>query len=112
MGDVVLSLILQDKGVMPGDEQVLDALSLPSASYRPQAFVFAANDDAAASVRPLVATLRAAGLHARASTKTTRNVGKLLQDAGSQRALKAIIVESATHAKIKDFEQGLNERNG
>ncbi len=103
MGDVVLSLILQDKGVMPNDEQVLDALSLPSASYRPQAFVIAANDDAAASVRPLVASLRIAGLHARASTKTTRNVGKLLQDAGGQRALKAVIVESATHAKIKDL---------
>jgi histidyl-tRNA synthetase len=103
MGDVVLALVLQDKGLMPSDDALLDLLSAPSASYRPQAFVIAANDAADAGVRPLVAQLRRAGLHARSSSKTTRNVGKLLQDAAGQKALRAVILESAEMGKVKDL---------
>jgi histidyl-tRNA synthetase len=103
MGDVVLALVLQDAGIMPGDELLLDELSKPSASYRPDAFVIAANDEAAVGIRPMVAQLRRAGLHARATSKSTRNVGKLLQDASAQKARKAIILESADSAKIKDL---------
>ncbi len=103
MGDVVLALILQDQGLMPTDDALLDLLSAPSASYRPQAFVIAANDAADPGVRPLVAQLRRAGLHARSSSKTTRNVGKLLQDASAQKALRAVILETPDSGKIKDL---------
>lgn len=103
MGDVVLALVLQDKGLMPSDDALLDVLSAPSASYRPQAFVIAANDAADAGVRPLVAQLRRAGLHARSSSKTTRNVGKLLQDAAAQKSHRAVILETVDTGKIKDL---------
>jgi histidyl-tRNA synthetase len=103
MGDVVLALILQDKGLMPSDDDLLDLLSAPSASYRPQAFIIAANDAADAGVRPLVAQLRRAGLHARSSSKTTRNLGKLLQDATAQKSLHAVILETPDSGKIKDL---------
>jgi histidyl-tRNA synthetase len=103
MGDVVLALVLQDKGLMPSDDALLDLLSAPSASYRPQAFVIAANDAADAGVRPLVAQLRRGGLHARSSSKTTRNVGKLLQDASGQKSHRAVILETADTGKIKDL---------
>ena len=70
MGDVVLTNVLADKGLVP-------------ASVAPpvDAFVLAANDDAAAALPGLVATLRRAGLHTRMSYRTTRNVGKLLKEA-------------------------------
>jgi histidyl-tRNA synthetase len=41
MGDAVLSLLLEDKGLMPEGAELLDAVSRPPASWRPDAFVFA-----------------------------------------------------------------------
>lgn len=99
MGDVVLSLVLQDKGLMPSDDAIARDLGI-----QPDVFVFAANDEAdAQALRPLLAHLRRAGLHARRSYKTTRNVGKLLQDADKCGAHFAVILESPTSAKVKDL---------
>lgn len=107
MGDVVLSLVLQDKGLFPDDAKIADELGL-----RPDAFVIAFEDksDAAkssaseAQIAPTLAALRRAGLHARRSYKSTKNVGKLLQDAVKARARFAIIIESETTAQIKNLD--------
>ncbi len=83
MGDVVLTLVLQDKGLVPAD------VSPPV-----DVFVLAA-DEASRKVMPgIVAMLRGAGLHTRMSYKTSTNVGKLLKDADNVRARFAVIVES------------------
>lgn len=137
MGDVVLSLVLQDRGLMPEGDALMDALSRPSASYRPDVFVIPAGQSpeeqeaAAKAVRPLVATLRrgveskaylenekrkpwdanryeassggSMPLHARSSSKATKNIGKLLQDAAGQKAKLAVIVENAEEVTIKDL---------
>ncbi|MCC6675664.1 MAG: ATP phosphoribosyltransferase regulatory subunit [Phycisphaerales bacterium] len=59
MGDVVLSLLLADKGLMPEGKDLLEALSAPAASFRPDAFVISnGTPEADAAVRPLVAKLR------------------------------------------------------
>ncbi len=137
MGDVVLSLVLQDRGLLPEGDALMDALSRPSASYRPDVFVIPAGQSpeeqeaAAKAVRPLVAKLRrgveskayqdkekrkpwdanryeaasdgSAPLHARSSSKATKNIGKLLQDAAGQKAKLAVIVENAEEVTIKDL---------
>ena len=82
MGDVVLANVLTDKGLMPADV-------MP----RPDVFVIAANDAAGAKLGYVVGKLRMAGLHARMTYKTTRNVGKLLKDATGSRARFAIILD-------------------
>lgn len=127
MGDVVLSLLLDDKGLMPEGAELMEAVSRTPASVRPEAFVIPGNveiDDA--GVVRAVASLRRApttcsdgspceelkpwrrprGLHARRSYKSTRNVGKLLKDAATQRARLAVILESADSATIKNLDTG------
>jgi histidyl-tRNA synthetase len=139
MGDVVLSLLLQDKGLMPDERQAMEFLSAPPASYRPEAFVIAAGQEAEAHVRPLVSGLRrgrpgeawlgradrkpwdadrydaASGgvrpLHSRQTSKTTRNLGKLLQDASAQRARLAVIIENAAQATLKDLDTGVQDEH-
>jgi len=137
MGDVVLSLVLQDRGLLPEGDALMDALSKPSASYRPDVFVIPAGQSpeeqeaAAKAVRPLVAKLRrgveskayqdnekrkpwdanryeassggSVPLHARSSSKATKNIGKLLQDAAGQKAKLAVIVENDGEVTIKDL---------
>lgn len=98
MGDVVLSLVLQDKGLIP--ERYAPV---------PDAFLIAASDAGAASVPGLVASLRQQGLHTRFSYKATRNVGKLLKDAAGCGARFAVILgDDAAHggAAIKDMAGG------
>jgi histidyl-tRNA synthetase len=139
MGDVVLSLLLEDKKLMPTGAELLEACSRPPASLRPEAFVVTADPGLDEAVLRLVAELRRpashyrldgagravacasdghdarpaeelkpwqrpAGLHARRSYKTTRNVGKLLDDAKKQHALCAVIVESAETAKVERLD--------
>lgn len=146
MGDVVLSLLLQDKGLMPEGKDLLEALSAPAASFRPDAFVISnGTPEADAQVRPLVAKLRrgtesaawlakearkpweaaryradaiegkadaavderdpaARPLHARHTYKTTKNVGKLLKEASDQHARAAVIIESGSHATVRNLE--------
>jgi len=101
MGDVVLGLLLHDKGLLP-EEVYMKPL-------RPHVFVIAANDDAAAKLPSLVAQLRHAGLHVRHSYRSTRNVGKLLGEAGKALARSAVILgdELAQGAvELKDLESG------
>ncbi|MEM9884037.1 MAG: histidine--tRNA ligase [Planctomycetota bacterium] len=95
LGDVVLTNVLQDKGLLPDDV-------LP----RPDAFVFATSDDAAARLPGAVATLRRAGRHARMSYKAGRNVGKLLKDAEKARARFAVIVGDGDAVEIKNLDTG------
>jgi histidyl-tRNA synthetase len=94
MGDVVLTNVLHDKGLIP--DHVLP---------RPDAFVLATHDDAAARAVRLAARLRRDGLHARLSYKATRNVGKLLKDAHHARARHALIV-SPDAIELKSLDTG------
>ena len=82
MGDVVISNVLIDKGLMPEDVRP-----------RPDAYVIAATDEAAKQVPHLTGLLRAAGLHTRFSYKTTKNIGKLLKEANNARASFAVIID-------------------
>ena len=99
MGDVVLSLVLQDKGLMPKDEDVAAKLGL-----NPDALVISnGTPEADGAVAGVIASLRRAGLHARRSYKTTKNIGKLIQDAAKMRARYCVILESAAAAQVKDM---------
>lgn len=113
MGDAVLALILQDAGLMPTDDALLEFAGL-----RPDVFVISngqpESDTAAAS---LIARLRRGGLlplarplHVRRPYKATKNVGKLLRDAADARARVAVIVESATEATVKNLADGQQAR--
>lgn len=103
MGDVVLSLLLQDKGLMPSDDELMGLVG-----QHPDVFVLSNGDEAAdAQVRPTVAALRRgseslAGLHVRHSYKATKNVGKLLKEAAQQGARFAVIIEDAETCSVKD----------
>ncbi|UYV14147.1 MAG: ATP phosphoribosyltransferase regulatory subunit [Phycisphaera sp.] len=124
MGDVVLGLLLDDKGLMPGGAELLDALSRPGASLRPEAFVVAGSEDEDALVEPLLANLRrgveregfegkpwaadryaARPMHARRTYKTTRNLKKLLTDAEKQHARFAVVLHGADKVQVKDLDK-------
>ncbi|MCH8271138.1 MAG: histidine--tRNA ligase [Planctomycetes bacterium] len=134
MGDVVLSLLLEDKGLMPQGKELLDAVSRQQASVRPDAFVITADEQFDRVVKRTVATLRAgceseawlqrddrkpwdadryaaAPLHARRSYKATRHIGKLLKDATSQHARHAVIIESDQVCNVKDLDTGEQREN-
>jgi histidyl-tRNA synthetase len=81
MGDVVIRLMLEDRGLLESGEAYLP---------RPDVFIINSRDDVDA--RPLHTALRRAGLHVRHSYRATRNVGKLLGEAGKQRARTALIL--------------------
>ena len=125
MGDVVLSLVVQDRGRMPQGAELLERLSEPSASLRPDVFVISnGQPESDAQVKPLVAMLRRGGgrtgetpvlhgvrpLHARHSYKATRNIGKLLQEASGAHARFAAIVENAGEVTLKDLDSGKQAR--
>jgi histidyl-tRNA synthetase len=102
MGDVVLALVMKDKGLMPDEGGLLER-----AGMRPDVFVISnGTPGAEQQLRPLVAALRRAGLHARHTYKTTRNVGKLLKEASDQRAYVAVIIENETTCAIKTLATG------
>ncbi|MEM1445363.1 MAG: histidine--tRNA ligase [Planctomycetota bacterium] len=94
MGDVVLTNVLADKGLVP--EEV---------GARPDAFVFAVDDAGAERVPAIVSELRRAGMHARMTYKTTRNVGKLIKDATACNARFALLVAGA-NLEVKDMTTG------
>ena len=102
MGDVVLANVLRDRKLLPDDGGAL----LP----RPDAVVISAGGDVADAELPrLLMRLRRAGLHARSSAKTTRNVGKLLGDAGKARARFAVILGAELadgNVALKDLDAG------
>ena len=126
MGDVVLGLLLEDKGLMPEGPELMDALSQKPASLRPEAFVIA-NEAGEAQVEPLLAKLRRGveseawnardgkkpwdadryevqPMHARRSYKSTKNIGKLLADARKQYAKFAVIIDSDEAAKVENLD--------
>ncbi len=99
MGDVVLSLVLHDKGLVPAN--VMPAVD---------AFVLAADDSQRSRVGPIVAELRRAGLHARFTYRSTTNVGKLLKEAERCGAAHAVILDARTAdervAGVKNLASG------
>jgi histidyl-tRNA synthetase len=105
MGDVVLGLVLGDRDLLPKDALAL----LP----RPDAYLIGDGSEASERELPrLLMHLRRQGLHARASWKATRNVGKLLGDAAKARARFAVILgaELAQGAvALKDLDGGAQE---
>ncbi|MBS0190095.1 MAG: histidine--tRNA ligase [Phycisphaerales bacterium] len=102
MGDVVLGLVLEDRGLMPKAGDLFRRIGAA-----PDVFVIPGPNPAAdALVKPVVARLRAAGLHARHTSKTTRNIGKLLKEAVDQSARFALILESDSTAAVKDLTSG------
>ncbi|MEX0654139.1 MAG: histidine--tRNA ligase [Phycisphaeraceae bacterium] len=101
MGDVVLTNVLADKGLIPED-----------VSPRPDVFVLAATEAGSAALGGVVASLRQAGVHARMSYRATRNVGKLLKEAGTARARFALILEDAAAegvGQLKHLDTGEQE---
>jgi len=102
MGDVVLSLVLRDRGKLPADEG-------ESLLPRPDAFFISAEGDTSDRLLPgLLASLRRGGLHVRQSYKSTRNVGKLLADAGKCRARMAVILGAELAdgmVQVKDLDR-------
>jgi histidyl-tRNA synthetase len=130
MGDVVLTNLLDDRGLMPEGAALREAVQrvVRSASLRPEAFVISGGEEHDGLVLPLVAALRrgverpgfdgkpwdaaryAAGeggvrpMHARTTDKTTRNLKKLLQDAERQHARFAVIVHGADKVQLKDLD--------
>lgn len=99
MGDVVLALVLQDKGLLP--ERLMPTVD---------AFVFAAAESMQKRMPGVVASLRWAGLHARMSYRATTNVGKLLKDAAALEARYAVILDEQADAEaqvnLKDMSSG------
>ena len=83
MGDVVLSLVLKDRGLLGDGTDVM---------AQPDVFVISAGDEADKEVAPTVTLLRDAGLHARKSYKSTRNIGKLLTEATKTNAKFVVIL--------------------
>lgn len=98
MGDVVLSNVLIDKGLMPRDV-------MP----RPEVFVIAITERGAEQLPTLTARLRIAGLHARFSYKSTRNLAKLLKEANNHQARFAVILDDGiehNQVALKHFASG------
>jgi histidyl-tRNA synthetase len=123
MGDVVLGLLLDDKGLMPQGAELMDALGRPGASLRPEAFVVAATEEEDHLVEPLLANLRRGvenegfdgkpwaadryavrPMHARRTYKTTRNLKKVLNDAEKQHAKFAVVLEAGT-VRVRDLDK-------
>ena len=100
MGDVVLANVLADKGLLPAPEDV---------APRPDVFVLAATDMGATRMSAIVANFRRAGLHARLSYKTSRNVGKLIKDATAAKARFVVIIDDKIAeglVALKNMETG------
>ena len=98
MGDVVLGLVLKDRGL-------LQEVRPPA----PGVFVISASDEADRPAQRLMAAMRRSGVHARRSYKTTRNVGKLLGEASRAGASRAVILGSELHegqVQLKDLVNG------
>lgn len=106
MGDVVLSLVLQDRGLMPPDAELVRMTGGAPAVFA----ISNGTPEAEVQLKPFVAACRALGLHARHTYKTTRNVGKLLKDAADSGARVAVIIESGVGATVKDLASGQQQQ--
>lgn len=102
MGDVVLSLILEDRGLMPQGSALAERFESPPTSPRPDIFIISnGTPEADAQLPRVIAALRRQGFHARQSYKATKNIGKLLKEANDLYARYAAILESGTEATLK-----------
>ncbi|MCC7406764.1 MAG: ATP phosphoribosyltransferase regulatory subunit, partial [Phycisphaeraceae bacterium] len=100
MGDVVLSNVLFDKGLIPAE-----------IAPGPDAFVLSMSDAGQAAAPGVAAGLRRAGVHARFSYKTSRNLGKLLKEASAARARVAVILDdSVTQGRVSVKDLGTGEQ--
>ncbi len=84
MGDVVLGLLLQEKGL---------ADAAMAAAPRPDVFIVSSgSDEAEARLVPLATSLRDNGFHVRHTHKATRNIGKQLREASGCNARHVLIL--------------------
>ncbi len=103
MGDVVLSLVLVDRGLLKGAE---------TGEFLPRPDVFLVSAGSELAERTLLKTeseLRRKGFHVRRSYKATKNVGKLLGDAAKMRARFAAILDDKLAdgvVTLKDLDGG------
>jgi len=101
MGDVVLRLVLKDKGLLEAAEA-----NVP----RPDVFLISTGTPPAQErFETLLASLRRDDLHVRHSSRATHNVGKLLGEAGKLRARCAVILGDELaqgHVVVKDLDSG------
>lgn len=103
MGDVVLGLVLKDKNLLEDGTQLLP---------KPCVFVVSACDLGDTKIASIVALLRASGIHARQSYKTTHNVGKLLTEATKAQAKYAVILGEELQSNrllVKNLNTGEQE---
>ena len=104
MGDVVLRLLLEDKGLLEPGEAYQPA---------PDLFVISNGETLAEEKLPkLVAQWRDTGLHVRHTYRATRNVGKLLGEAGKTRARFAVILGEELadgYVQLKNLASGDQE---
>jgi histidyl-tRNA synthetase len=102
MGDVVIRLMLEERGLLEPAEAYLP---------RPDLFVIDVTEDQALSAK-LIADLRRENLHVRHSYRATKNVGKLLGEAGKTRARLAVILGKELERGVvglKNLESGEQE---
>ncbi len=101
MGDVVIRLVLKDRGLLDGAEACVP---------RPDVFLISTGTAAAEErFETVLASLRRADLHVRHSSRATHNVGKLLGEAGKLRARCAVILGDELaqgHVVVKDLDSG------
>jgi histidyl-tRNA synthetase len=98
MGDVVLTNVLIDKGLLDGDVAPV-----------PDVFVVALTDSASRRLAGIVSSLRFAGLHTRFSYKATRSLSKLLKEASNFKARLVVILDDDTppgQVIVKDLAGG------
>lgn len=141
MGDVVLANLLTDKGLMPEGRELLEAVARPmpvrpdvfvvaanddaqaqvtptvaalrrgveSAAYKDSLV----SSDPAQRIKPWDEAKRyeVRPLHARRSYKSTKNVGKLLADAGACFARYAVIIENAEVCSVKNLDTREETKN-
>ena len=101
MGDVVVGLVLKDRGL-------LENIAVPS----PEVFLLGSSDVSDQATIRVMSMLRRAGIHARRSYRSTRNVGKLLGDASKAGARSAVILGARTEegmVDLKDLGGGVQE---
>ncbi len=135
MGDVVLGNVLGDLKLIPEGAELLEAVSAPGASLRPDVFVISnGTPEADAQFGAVVGRVRRGveseawqlradrkpwnrdryavrPLHARRSYKATKNIGKLLEDANRCQARCAAILESDTECTLKNLDTGEQIKN-
>ena len=105
MGDVVLSLVLEQHGLLGAGG---GAEFLP----RPDAFLVTTSDEGERCFGALLTALRRGGIHAQRSHKSTRNLGKLLSEAAKLNARCAVVLGDELaegRVVLKDLDSGTQQ---